>query len=347
MSPLIMVAIVLWPWLQSCHCHHPLSWGCCIMASSSLCPSCGGSCISIFDVLLLSSLHHGCIVVLNALLSLVLELSLWSCCDLVTVTSSVHHEVCQLSCQTWWWHRDRVVHAPNKLLNSQMVGGDKAHVSASSCHHSCLCCHHIRWCRCGHAHIIVMFPLSLSSVRSHMFYLHVLLIVSWPLWHLCHTILVESQSSSCSHCNLPITCHIKVWVHGAHISIVVRSGYAGIAACFVVVVMCPSSSLPLTCQMTCRVQLHTHQHCVVVGSTSEPFSSLTAEGCRGDKQCVEHMEVADGDVGPLTHPWLRIHRSGALDEPLDSLMAQEGGWQTSHWACQWHRGTHGSWQQCC
>ena len=60
------------------------------------------SCIPIFDVLLLSSLCHGYIMVLDTLLSLVLDMSLWLCCSLVTVTSSVYCEVCQLSHWTWW-----------------------------------------------------------------------------------------------------------------------------------------------------------------------------------------------------------------------------------------------------
>ena len=184
--------------------------------------------------------------------------------------------------------------ASNELLSSLMVGGDRAHVSASSCHHPCLCYRHVRWCRCGHTHVVVMFPSSLSSVRSRTFCLRVHLIA---LWYLRHAVLIESRSSSCGHHDLPIAHRVEPWAHEARISIIVRSGRAGAAARFVIVVVCPPSSLPLTCQVM-WVRLRTHRHCAVAGSASEPFSSLIAEGRRGDAWCIEHMEVAGGDVGP-------------------------------------------------
>ena len=160
-----------------------------------------------------------------------------------------------------------------------MVGGDRAHVSASSRRRHCLCCPHVGWCGCGHARVVVsliamgyqrhcvvvMFTSTLSvQSRTHC---------PASSSHLRHAILVELWSSRPPH---RMSCR--------------SAGTWGTHQC-----RCPVGS----CGRSRALRRH---RCVptfvpavavsgdvgaVAGSASEPFGSLIAEGRRGDAWYVE------------------------------------------------------------
>ena len=154
----------------------------------------------------------------------------------------------------------------------------------------------VGWCGCGHARVIVslmamghqrhcvvvMFPSSLSSAQSRTRCLRVFLVARRGR----RGSFAMPSSSSCGRRDLPVTCRVEAWAHGTRITVVVPSDRAGAAARFVVIVVCPPSSLPLPCQvMWVWVRLRTRRHRAVAGSASEPFGLLTAQ---------EGMEVAGG-----------------------------------------------------